>query len=65
LALKIESFRNFATIFKISANIVISKFDKNENIGNHSICNFSTNLSGNREIAQEGGEILPKVLPNL
>jgi len=33
LALKIISFQNFATIFEISAKIVISTFDKNENIG--------------------------------
>jgi len=42
----IESFQNIATIFKISAKIVISNVDKNQNIGTHSICNFSTNFFG-------------------
>jgi len=56
-ALKIESFQNFVTIFKILAKI---------KIGEHSICNFLTNFwGGGREIAQEGGEILPKVSPKL
>jgi len=41
-----ESFKNFAAFFKISANNVILNFDKNENIGEHSICNFSTNFIG-------------------
>jgi len=47
LALKIGFFRNFDIIFKISAkNCNFKKFDKNENIGEHSICNFSINFSG-------------------
>jgi len=29
------------------------------------MCNFSRNFLGGREIAQEGGEILPKVSPQL
>jgi len=33
--LEIESFCNFATIKKIVTKIVISKFDKNENIEEH------------------------------
>jgi len=41
-----KSFRNLATIFKILAKIVISNFYKNENIGEHSICNFSTKFGG-------------------
>jgi len=36
-------------------------FVKNENIG----CNFTTNFFGGGEIAQEGGEILPKVSQKL
>jgi len=39
--------------------------DKNENIGEHSISNFSTNFFGGRVIAQEGGEIFLKVSPKL
>jgi len=71
LALKIESFRNFGTIFKILAKIVISNFDKNENIGEHSICNFGTNFLGGRQgnsserrrnIAKSLGKILGKFL---
>jgi len=45
--------------------IWFQNIDKNENIGEHSICNFSTNLFGGREMAQEGGEILQKVSPKL
>jgi len=44
-------------------------FDKNKNIGEHSIgyrpYNLSTKIFGGREIAQEGCEILPKVSPGL
>jgi len=54
-AVNIESFRNFATIFKIWAKTVISKFGQNENFVEHSKCNFSTNLGGGREIGKEGG----------
>jgi len=43
--------------------IVIIKFDKNKNIGEH--CNFSTNFLGGWKIAKEEDEILPKVLPKL
>jgi len=39
-------------------------FDKNENIGQHSICNFSIKKFGGREITQEGGEILQKFRRN-
>jgi len=39
-------------------------FDKNENIKEHSICNFSTNFLEGREIAQGGGKIFPKCSPN-
>jgi len=68
-ALKIESFRNFATIFKISAKIVISNFDKNENTGEHSICNFSTYYFGGqgnsserwRNIAESFAKTLGKI----
>jgi len=64
LALKIESFQNFDTIFTILAKkLYIQKVDKNENIGERSICNFSTIFWGGRVVAQERGEILPKVSP--
>jgi len=59
ISLKIEPFRNLATIF------YFQNLYKNENIGEHSICNFSTIFLGGREIAQEGGEILQKVMPKL
>jgi len=44
---------------------------KNENIGVHSICNFSTNIfwgqgnSGRRRNAEEEGEMLTKVSPEV
>jgi len=64
--LKIESFRNFATIFQtLSKNFNFKYFDKNENIAEHNICNFSTNLLGGMEIVLEGCEILPKVSPKV
>jgi len=40
-------------------------FYKNGNIGEHSICHFSTIFSGGREIAQEEGAIFQKVSPKL
>jgi len=48
-----------------SKNLQKLYFDKNEIIGEHSICNFSTNFLGGREIDQEGGKILPKVFSEL
>jgi len=66
LALKIESFQNFATIFIISAkNFKFQNFAKFENVGGHNIFNFSTTFLRGREIAQDGDETLPKVLPKL
>jgi len=59
--LKIEYFKNFTTFKKNLPKMQIQNFCKNEDIGEHSICNFSTNLFGGREIAQRGGEILRKV----
>jgi len=51
---------------KFWQNLLFQPFDKNENIGEHSICNFSTNFyGGGRKIAKEGDEILPKVSPNV
>jgi len=46
-----------ATFLKKLSKIVISNFVKN--IGEHSICNFSTTVIffGGREIVQGGGEI--------
>jgi len=38
---------------------------KKENIGEHSTCNFSTNIFGGREIAQGGGKKLTKVSPKV
>jgi len=59
LALKIESFRNFATIFKIT---VISKFVKNVNIGAHTVVYIYVTSQliffWGREIAEGGSEIL-------
>jgi len=40
LALNIKSFQNLVTIFNISEKIVIKFCEKNENIGEDSICNF-------------------------
>jgi len=56
LALKIESFRTFATIFKILTKLSFQNVDTNENIEKHSICNFLSNFLGGREIAQEGAK---------
>jgi len=66
-ALKIESFRNSATIFTISAKIVNSKFRQKWKYRRVLIVYIISQLIflGGREIAQEGGEILPKVSPKL
>jgi len=37
--------------------------NKSKIFGEHGICHFSSNFFGGREIAQEGGEVLPKILP--
>jgi len=55
-----ENLRQYSKFRKNAQNFaknLIKKVDKNENIGEHSICNFSTNFSGAQKIAQERGEI--------
>jgi len=61
-ALKIESFRYVATILKIMANILISKMKLLDSI----VYVISQVIFfGVREIAQGGGEIMPKVSPKV
>jgi len=65
-ALKIESSKNVATIFKFWQKLSFKIFDKNVNIGEHSrLYVISQLFFGGREIALERGIILPKVSPKL
>jgi len=48
---------------KLRQQLSFQKFDKNENIGEHGICNFSNIFFEGRKIVQGGGKILPKVSP--
>jgi len=67
VALKIESFLNFASIFKISAKIAISKFETEIKISESKVGLYVISLLiflRVREIAQEGGKIM-KVSPKL
>jgi len=67
LALKIESFRNIATIFKISAKIVISKcWQKLEKILESIVYVISQLIFfGGSLIVQGGSEELPIVSPKV
>jgi len=64
LTLNNESFRNFPQFSKFLQKLIFQNLGKNENIGEHfviPICNSSTNIFRDREVAQGGSEILPKV----
>jgi len=63
--LKIQAFKISQPSVRISAKIVIINFEKIANIGEHSICNLSTNFFVGMEISQSGGKILPKVSPKV
>jgi len=54
-----QKYRNIFNIFW--KNLYFQNFGKKENIGEHSICNFSIKNCWGRKIAQAGGEIFAKV----
>jgi len=55
----LPQYSNFAK------NCNFNFFNTSENIGEHSVCNFSTKFFGGREFALGRGEILPKVSPKV
>jgi len=70
--LKIGSFRNYVTILRnFGKNCDLNFFDKNQKYWKilkklvEILYNFSTKFLRGREIAQGGGEVLPKVSPKV
>jgi len=66
LALNIESLQNFAKKFKkFQQKLKFQNIDKSENIGEHSICHFSTNFWGAGKLLKEEAKYCQKFWQNV